>query len=168
MDWLYYLLLAIVMVAGLSLNLLSLPGLWVMLLGVLIYAWGTGWAYVGWVGLLVLLGLVVAAEVAEAVLGSAAAKKAGGSTRAAIGALIGGFAGAIFLTLGLPVIGTILGACVGSAAGALVAEMSVRRHPGHLARVGWAAARGRFWAVLVKLGFGILVLLVGLILAMPL
>jgi uncharacterized protein YqgC (DUF456 family) len=167
MHWLYYLLLAIVMVAGLSINLLSLPGLWLMLLGMLLYAWATGWVYVGWVGLVVLLLLVIAAEVAEAVLGSAAAKKAGGGTRAAIGALIGGFVGAIFLTFGLWVIGTVIGACLGSFIGAVIGEMSLQRHPGHLGRVGWAAARGRLLAVGVKLGFGIIVLLVGLILAMP-
>jgi uncharacterized protein YqgC (DUF456 family) len=168
MDWLYYLLLALVMVAGLALNLMSLPGLWLMLLGVLIYAWVTGWVYVGWVGLLVLLILVIAAEVAEAMLGSAAAKKAGGGTRAAVGAMVGGFLGALFLTFGLLVIGTVIGACLGSFAGALIGEMSIRRNPAHLARVGWAAARGRLWAVAVKLGFGILILLTGLILAIPL
>lgn len=168
MDWFYYLLLALVMVAGLSLNLLSMPGLWLMWAATILYGWVTGWVYIGWVGLLVLLILAIAAEAAEAVLGGAAAKKAGGSTRAAIGAMIGGFLGAIFLTFGLFVIGTVIGACLGSAAGALLAELTVRRHPVHLSRVGWAAAQGRLLAVLVKLGFGILLLLVGLVLAIPL
>lgn len=170
MIWLYYALLALILVAGLALALLSLPGLWVMLGALGLYAWITGGVYIGWKGLLILLILGIAAEASEALLGGMAAKRAGGSRRAALGALIGGTLGAIFLTFGLFLIGTVIGACLGSAIGAVAGELTVRHDPaplGRLARVGWAAAHGRLIALVVKLLFGVIILLAGLLMALP-
>jgi uncharacterized protein YqgC (DUF456 family) len=172
MHWAYvtilYLVLVLLMLGGLALNLMSLPGLWVMLGSTALYAWATGFAYISWPGLLLLLVLCLLAELGETVLGGAAAKKAGGSTRAALGALVGGVLGAFFLTFGLFIIGTIIGAVLGAFLGALAAEWTVAADGFHSARVGYAAAKGRLLATLIKLMFGFVVLIVGLILALPL
>ncbi len=162
-----YFALVLLMLAGLALNLMSLPGLWVMFFSTFVYAWVTGFVYISWVGLLVLLILCALAELGETLLGGAAAKKAGGSTRAALAALLGGVLGAFFLTFGLFIIGTVLGAVLGAFAGAMLAELTVNADALHSARVGYAAAKGRLLATFIKMGFGFLVLIVGLILAIP-
>ena len=43
MDWLYYLILAVMLFVGLFLNIVTLPGLWLMVAAHGIYAWVTGW-----------------------------------------------------------------------------------------------------------------------------
>jgi hypothetical protein len=77
-DWLYYVLLALVLLTGLLLNLFGLPGNWLMLLAVAGYAWLTGWRYVGWISLVVLLVVAVAAEVVEFFAAGAGAKRRAG------------------------------------------------------------------------------------------
>lgn len=168
MDWIYYIALILVLVVGFAINLMTLPGLWVMLAGLVGYALVTGWGvHVGWAGVATVLILVLLPEAAEMLMGGAAAKKAGGSTRAGVGAMIGGLLGALFLTPPLWLIGTVIGACLGAFVGALVAEFTVRGDPMHSTRVGYAAAIGRFIGILTKMVFGIIILLVAGIIAMP-
>jgi phosphate transport system permease protein len=48
MNIVYYILLLVLMLTGLFLNILGLPGLWLIVLSYIIYAWLTGWnIYVG-------------------------------------------------------------------------------------------------------------------------
>ena len=103
----------------------------------------------------------------ELLAGSAGAKKAGGSRRAAWGALIGGLLGAILLTVPVPVIGTTIGLCIGVFVGALLGEMSVRDDPAHSIRVGIAATKARIYAIIVKLIFSIAMLAIVAIKAAP-
>src|SRR5687767_11814074 len=102
-DWAWYLLLTAVLLAGLFLNVFGLPGMWIMIAAAFGYAWLTGFQYMGWWTLGIVVGLGVIAEILEFIAGGAGAKKAGGSRRAAWGALIGGLLGGFFLTLPLPV-----------------------------------------------------------------
>lgn len=168
MHWLYYAVLIVLLVVGFSLNVMSLPGLWVMVASLVGYALVTGWGvYVGWPGVIAAVVLAGIGEVLETVLGGAAAKKAGGSTRAGFAALIGGLAGAFFFGLPLPIVGTIIGACLGAFGGALLAELTVQGDALHSARVGYAAAVGRLLGILSKLGVGMVLLVVSAIAAAP-
>src|SRR4051812_16112797 len=167
----YYLLLIVVLLGGLFINILGLPGLWIMLLGVIVYTWATGFGgEVGWATLWVLFGIAALAEFVEMFLGSAGAKKAGGSRRAMMGAVIGALVGGIFLTglIPIPIVGTIIGVCLGAFLGAGIVELMVRGGDieGSL-RVGTGAAKGRFLGLLSKLAFGALMLLIALVAAFP-
>src|SRR5438046_4943821 len=96
MDWVYYLLLIVVLLAGLVVTLFQMPGLWLMMAGTGIYAWITsGRGYLGWKSLLALFLLAIVAELVEFGAGSAGAKKAGASKLAMFGAVVGGVVGAI-------------------------------------------------------------------------
>ena len=168
MQWLWYLILIAVQFLGLSLTLIGLPGIWVMVAALVGFGWLTGWnVYVGWPGVITALVLAVIAEIMEFVAGSAGAKKAGGSGRAMIGAIVGGLVGGFLFTIPLPVIGTVFGVCLGCFLGAAIIEMGVRDDAGHAMRVGWGAAKGRFWAILLKLGFGLLIAFTAIVAAFP-
>ena len=94
-DTVAILLLAVVEVAGFLLVPLGLPGLWVMVLGLVGYGWLKNFQSVGlWTTTLV-LALALLGELVETWLGFRFARKYGASKRAARGALIGGLVGAL-------------------------------------------------------------------------
>src|SRR4051794_23032337 len=96
MDWVYYLLLIVVLFAGLFVNILGLPGLWLMVLGHVCFGWLTTWdRYVGWQSAVALFVLALLAEGVEFLASAAGSKAAGGSKRGMIGAVIGGLVGGI-------------------------------------------------------------------------
>jgi len=168
MAWLWYLLLIVCQFCGLFLTLLGLPGVWIMVAALAAYAWVTTFNhYVGWPSLITLLVLAVLAEVLEFFAGSAGAKKAGASRRGMIGAIVGAMIGGFLFTIPVPVLGTIFGVCFGAFVGAALVEMGVVGDPGHAGRVGWGAAKGRFFGIMIKLAFGLVMLLVTLFAAFP-
>ncbi|MGH7528211.1 MAG: DUF456 family protein, partial [Gemmatimonadales bacterium] len=94
------LLLVVCSLAGLLLIPFGLPGLWVMVLGLLGYGWLTDFRLLTAGVLMLVLGLALVGEVAEAWLGFRFARRYGGSSRAGWGALVGGLVGAV---VGVPV-----------------------------------------------------------------
>ena len=147
--------------AGLFLIALGLPGLWVMVLGVMGYAWITDFHAVG-VGImatvLVLAGL---GEGLEMWLGFGLARRYGGSKRAGWGALIGGLVGA-GVGIPIPLIGSVIGGLVGSFVGAMLFEYSKALHARTSLRAGWGALLGRVAATTAKMGIGIIIAVVTL------
>jgi uncharacterized protein YqgC (DUF456 family) len=167
LQWVAYGILLLLCLGGIFVTLLGLPGLWVMVLAALVYAWYTSFTYVGLWTLVILTAIAGVAELIEFLAGSAGAKKAGGSRRAAWGALIGGILGAILLTIPVPIIGTTIGLCIGVFVGALIGEMSVRDDAAHSIRVGIAATKARIYAIIIKLLFSIAMLGIAAIKAAP-
>jgi uncharacterized protein YqgC (DUF456 family) len=168
MPWLWYLLLLTVQVFGLTFTALGLPGLWVMVAALAGYAYVTTFnVYVGWPGLIAALALAVVAEVMEFVAGSAGAKQAGGSRRAMIGAIVGALVGGVLFSIPVPIHGTIFGACLGAFVGAALVEMGIVGDPTHSMKVGWGAAKGRFYGIVLKLLFGVAILIVTICVAIP-
>jgi len=150
------LLLAIVEVAGLLIVPLGLPGLWVMILGLLGYGWFTDFRAVGmWTAALV-LALALLGEIIETWLGFRFARKYGASKRAAWGALIGGLVGAV-VGVPVPVIGSVIGAFVGSFTGAAVFEYTVSQRSGAAVAAGWGAVLGRAAAAAAKIALAIVI-----------
>jgi uncharacterized protein YqgC (DUF456 family) len=168
MDWVWYLLLTALLVAGLFLQILTLPGIWLMVGSAGVYALVTHGQYIGLWTLLVLFGMGVISEIVEAMAGGAGARRAGGSGRAAWGALIGGIAGAIFSSIPLPIIGTIAGACLGAFAGALAMEFTVHGETKRSVLVGVGAGVGKFAGLMGKLIFAGLVMAIALAMGLPL
>ena len=177
MDWLLYILLATLLLTGLGLNLVGLPGLWLMVAAHGLFAWlDQDDSLAGWESSLVMLGLALLAELVEFLAGAAGSKTAGGTLRSTVGAVVGGIVGGILaavLVPVLPVVNAILGACVGSFVGAALLEASYapadvearadfyRR----LNRVGWGAFKGRLWGIVLKTAVGVVMLVVSLVTA---
>lgn len=160
MDWVYYSILLVLLVAGLGIQTLALPGLWLMLASTAGYAWLTGFHYVGLWTLLILLGLVLTAELIEFLAGSAGAKSAGGTKRSMAGAIVGGILGGIFLSvlIPIPLVGTIVGVCLGAFAGSAGTELLIHGDADKSRRVGFGAAKGALVGILTKLTFGVIIL----------
>lgn len=138
---------------GVALTLLSLPGIWLMLLVAILCKWLWApeifsWWVVGAVGV-----IVVTAEICEFATSAIGASKAGGSKSAAWASVFGSLVGAILGTplIPIPVVGTIVGAVVGAGLAAVIVEFGVhRKSVKDSAKVGGGAAAGRLAAVLIK------------------
>ena len=161
MTLLAIVVLVVLGLAGLAMVPLGLPGLWVMVGGILAYGWLTGFQSVGVATIAIVVGLAFLGEIIENWIGFHYARRYGGSKRSGWGALIGGIIGAI---VGVPIaiIGSVIGAFLGSFLGAAVFEYSYSRHAGVATRAGWGAVVGRAAAAAVKIALGIVIALVGL------
>ena len=166
-PWAWYLALLVLMLCGLGVQLMGLPGLWVMAVSALAYAWVTGWQYLGIPGLATIVGLCLVGELIEFLAGAGGAKKAGGSKRAMVGGIIGGIVGGIVLSIPLWIVGTIIGVCIGAFAGATLAQMTVASDVEHSARVGLGAAKGTLIGILSKLTVGCVIFAVAAGVALP-
>ncbi len=147
--------------AGLAMIPLGLPGLWVMVGGILAYGWLTDFRTVGVATIAFVLGLAFLGEVIENWIGFRSAKRYGGSTRSGWGALIGGLIGAV---IGVPVavVGSVIGAFIGSFAGAALFEYSYSRHAGVATRAGWGAVVGRAAGAAMKIALGLIIAIIGI------
>ena len=154
------LLLLLCCLTGLILIPLGLPGLWVMLIGLIGYGALTDFRTVGIGTMAIALGLAFAGEIVESWVGFKYARKYGGSRRAGWGAVIGGLVGA-FAGIPIPVIGSIIGSFLGSFVGAAIFEFT--KSPERAAGAGWGALVGRVIATAFKTALGFIIALLGLI-----
>jgi hypothetical protein len=148
------LVLVLASVAGLLLIPFGLPGLWVIVLGIIGYGWLTDFASVSGVLIAAAIGLASLGEIVEAWIGFGFAKRYGGSNRAGWGALVGGLTGAV-VGVPVPVIGSVIGGFVGAFVGAALFEYTRARRSDVAARAGWGAVLGRAAAAAVKMAIGI-------------
>jgi uncharacterized protein YqgC (DUF456 family) len=150
------LLLGVCTILGLVLVPLGLPGLWVMVVGIVGYGWLTDFRSVGVATIAVVLGLAFLGEIIEAWLGFRFARTFGGSRRSAWGALVGGIVGAV-MGVPVPIVGSVIGAFLGSFAGAALFEYSLSRTPETAVRAGWGAVVGRAMAAAAKIALGMVI-----------
>lgn len=155
-------LLFVCVLAGLVLVPFGLPGLWVMVLGVIGYGWLTDFHTVGAGVIALVVALAMAGELVDWWLGFRFATKYGGSRRAGWGALIGGIVGAV-IGVPVPVIGSVIGAFLGSFIGAAVFEFTREQHAGVAMRAGWGAMLGRAAAAGAKIALGLVIGVVGIV-----
>ena len=150
----------VAVLAGLVLTPLGLPGLWVIVAGVLTYGWLTDFRTVS-VGIIALVvGLAFLGELLEYWVGFRYTKIYGGSKSAGWGALLGGIAGAI-VGVPVPVLGSVIGAFIGSFAGAVLFEWLRSRHGPTAVRAGWGALVGRAVSAAAKTALGLVIAVVG-------
>ena len=164
----FYILLAVILVGGLYLTLLNLPGLWAMVVATIIYALLTHFQYAGLKTLIAILVMAVIAELIDFLAAGAGAKKAGASKRGFVGAMIGGILGGIFLTVAVPVLGTLIGICIGTFFGAILGELWGGTEIARSLRIGAGAAWGRILGVVIKLAFGCAMLITVVVAGVPL
>lgn len=160
-ELLLVLFLLVCLLAGLVLVPFGLPGLWLMVAGVLAYGWLTDFRAVSLTIVGVSAGLALLAEGIEAWVGFRFAKRYGGSSRAGWAALVGGLVGAV-VGVPVPVIGSVIGGFVGSFAGAALVEYARARRAGTALSAGWGAVLGRVAAAAAKIGLGLVIALVSL------
>jgi len=159
------LLLGVSSILGLVLVPLGLPGLWVMVAGVVGYGWLTDFRSVGVATIVAVVGLAFLGEIIEAWLGFRFARTFGGSRRSAWGALVGGIVGAV-MGVPVPIAGSVIGAFVGSFAGAALFEYSLSRAPATAVQAGWGAVVGRATAAAAKIALGVVIAVLGLFAAL--
>jgi uncharacterized protein YqgC (DUF456 family) len=158
-------LLIAVFLVGLLFIPLGLPGLWVMVLGLIGYGALTDFRAIG-VGVMgSVLGLAFVGEIIEWWVGFRLAKRYGGSRRAAWGALIGGLIGAV-IGVPIPILGSVIGSFAGSFGGAMLAAYSESSDSAAALGAGWGAVLGRAWAAAAKTALGIVIVVIGIFAAL--
>jgi uncharacterized protein YqgC (DUF456 family) len=140
--------------AGLVMIPLGLPGLWVMVGAAILHRVAGRSDEMGVAFLALIAALALVAEIVEAVLGVAAARRYGASRWGMWGAFLGGIAGAIALSPILPLAGTLFGAFVGAFVGAFALEWWKSRAFRASWRAGLGAFVGRVAATAVKVAIG--------------
>lgn len=167
--WIYYLVLLVVMFSGLVLNLLTMPGIWLLTVGVFLYEWATGFQYAGKWTLLTLVIIGLMAEIIEFLAGGAGAKKAGGSRLGGWGAIAGSLVGAIVggIVIPVPLVGSVIGVIAGAFLGAGMVEYCLTPDHGRAMRIGAGAAKGRFMGMIAKTIFGLVMFMIGAWMCLP-
>jgi uncharacterized protein YqgC (DUF456 family) len=154
--------------------LFGAPGTWFMVLSTAVAAWlqwqpgvPAGSQPISLWTLLALVGLAVLGEVLEFIAGAAGARRAGGSSRGAVAAIIGGVAGAILGTflVPIPVLGSLLGAAGGAGMGAWGVELAGGKSMDDSMRIGLGAGVGRLLGTIYKLGVGVAIWIVAAVAA---
>lgn len=165
MEYLLFAIVCLIAVVGVLLAALQLPGTWLILAATVGYDWYHHWKIFGWKWLVALASAALVAEVIETGASYVIARKGGASRRASIGAVIGGLAGMILLSLPIPIIGTILGGMIGCFLGALVGELTVRDDLATGTKVGIYATIGRLIGMIAKTSAAVVIAGIVLVLA---
>jgi len=127
-----------------------LPGLPLIWVGILLWAWGDGFVHLGWPTLLVLAVLMAVGWGIDLLLAPAISRRSGVSWRAIGGALVGGLVGGIVLSA-IPVIGTLFGALLGAIGGMWLVEYRIRNDQQAATTAVLAYLRGVAVATLLEL-----------------
>jgi uncharacterized protein YqgC (DUF456 family) len=154
-------LLIAIFIVGLVLIPFGLPGLWLMVLGLVGYAALGRFQQIDWLTIAAVVVLALLAEAAEAWLGFRFAKRYGGTNRAGWGAFLGGLVGALVGTP-VPVVGNIVGAFVGAFFGAIILSHDPDTDIRMTLSAGWGAVLGRATGAAMKIAVGFAIAIIGL------
>ena len=138
---LWFLAILLMIVGALGIVLPALPGVPLMLAGMVVAAAIDDFQKIGWLTLGVLGFLTVASIVIEFAASALGAKRIGASPRAVWGALLGTIVGLFFGPIGL---------IFGPFAGAVVGELTVHGRVDQASRVGVATWLGLLFGTLAK------------------
>ena len=160
--WIAVILLLVLNGVSVALNLLMLPGNWIMVASLCLFLLIAGNPDTGpdWVTLLIVTTLAAAGEIIELFAGSAKAARAGATRRSILISLVASFVLSIAGTFVVPIpiagtaLGAIGGAAVGAFAGAWIGEMWGGSKPDQRVRISQAAMSGRLLGMMIKLAIG--------------
>jgi len=168
--WAVAVLMIVSNATAVVLNLFMLPGNWLMVATVTVYALfsrfdrGPGWGIVG-----VTVALAILGEILETVMGSAKAARQGASRRAMLLSLVASMAGSFAGTflIPIPIVGSIIGAIGGAAGGAFIGAWLGEAWKGtdieRRTAIGTAAVSGRMIGMAAKLFVGVVIFAVQLV-----
>lgn len=146
--------------AAAGLNLLGLPGNWLMIAATALVAWiNSSKGMIGPGVIIIIIVLAVAGELIEFLSGFLAARGGGAGRRGSWGALLGGIAGGIIgtFTIPIPLFGSLLGVAAGACAGAILAETSGGTVVRRAVNAGMWAGAGSCMGTFTKLLLGIVI-----------
>ena len=154
MIYLGVVLLILVLIAGWCMTMLSMPGNWVMVAAVALFAWlaPADGPDISWQIVVVLVVLAVLAELLELAASALGAKRAGGSRRGAMLAIFGSMVGAIvgaLVGLPIPIVGSLVAAIAFAGVGALVGAMLGETWKGRTLEESWKVGQAAFWGRLL-------------------
>jgi hypothetical protein len=150
-----YAILILVILAGLIMTPLGLPGNWVILGCGVAYGLATDWGKFGWLFIALLVAAAVVGEIVEAVSSALGARKFGASAGAMVAAIVGSIVGIAVGTGILPLIGTLAGAFLGAFLGAFIYEYIRLQDKEQALRAGIGAFLGRTASVIAKGAIGV-------------
>ena len=163
MSFVWASLLLLLNLAAWMLNLVSLPGNWLVLLFAVVYFVllrdvPTG-PHLSWWGIGLAAAFAVLGELWEFFASAAGATKKGGSRRGAVLAIAGSIGGSLvgaFVGVPIPVIGPLIGAVGGGALGAFLGAYAGEGHRTSAERIeiSRGAFFGKLWGVMGKLVLG--------------
>jgi hypothetical protein len=145
------------MVGALLLVPLGLPGVWIM---VAVLAGGALFGQVGWIVVLAALLMAAVAEAVEFWLVARLNLRYGGGRGAFWGAVAGGLVGVV-VGLPIPVVGSVLAGFLGTFVGAALVTLLGTQDAWRAGRAGWGVLLGRILAAVVKVGTGVVILVMG-------
>jgi uncharacterized protein len=172
LEFAIYILLLLISLPAIALNILSLPGNWLMFIAAVSASMMNGWHHPNWFVLLVILVMLLIAEGVEFFGGMIGARQFGASrlaSWAAIGgAMIGGLIGIPPITAAMLGIDHLLGAIIGAFLAALMVEVLKNKPMHEASRAAMGAALGRGAGIVTKIGGGLAVWVLLAIVANPL
>lgn len=152
-----------------GLNLIALPGNWLAVAAIAMYAWigpEEGRTSISWWILVAVFLIAVIGELLEFAAGALGAKRAGASRRTTVLAIVGSVAGALLgavIGVPIPVVGPILAAVLFGAFGATAGAMFGEWTDGKSWRDSWTVGHAAFWGRLLgtlgKVAAGFLIVL---------
>ncbi len=143
--------LVVFCLAAWLLNLIALPGNWIAVLAIGLYAWlgpESGRSQIGLLTVAVAFFAGIVGELLEFAAGAVGASRAGASRRATIMAIVGSMVGAItggIIGLPIPVLGPVLAALLFGGLGATAGAMLAEWNDGKSWRENWRIGRAAFW-----------------------
>jgi uncharacterized protein YqgC (DUF456 family) len=154
-QWSWFVLWSLLLVAASLFVYLGLGGNFIIIGLALIHALVTGFDPISWQLLLVLLGIALAGEGVEFVVGTFYPARQGATRAGVVGAFIGGLLGAAVGNSLVPVAGAVLGSFAGAFGGAVLGEYQRNQRLEPSLRIGTHAFIGRLLAILVKHALGL-------------
>ena len=166
MIYFWLTLLTIVNAFWLGLNFFILPGNWLMIITVILFAvWQKGVFSVYTIIAAIVLAII--GEIIEFIAGAGGAKAAGGGKKAMFAAIGGAIIGAIIGTviIPIPIFGTLLGAAIGAGGAALIVEKRSGKELNQSLKTATGAGVGQLLGTGAKFIVGVIIWLVFLIAA---
>lgn len=136
-----------------------LPGPVFIWIGTLVWAWGDNFQRIGWPTLTILAVLTLIAWGSDLALTAMSSRKSGTGWRSILVSILGGIGGAAVLSV-IPVIGTVLGAILGTVTALWYMEFQAKGDREAATKAVRAYIGGYLLAMVVELGIAILMVAV--------
>ncbi len=143
-------IMVVMLIAGMALTLVGLPGNLFILLVAVVCGWQEGFSHLNYAWLLMLAGMWLSGEVLEFLAGIRSVKKERASWWAMVAAFVGAIAGGIVGTSILPIIGSIIGAMLGGFATSYYVEYIYSKDKIKAWQVAKGVAKGQILGIMIK------------------
>lgn len=144
-------LLVVVLLGCWVLTVFNLPGNWLMVGTVALYALAVpseSRLAISWTIVAVLVALAIGGEIIETAAGAVGAARARGSRRGMLLAIAGSIAGSVLgaiVGLPIPLVGSVVAAILFAALGAMLGAVLGEQWKGRDAQFSWQVAQAAFW-----------------------